>query len=234
MLSPKKKISKKEIKHDPLISAYDQATAFYAVNKKRVSVILWSVLAVVVLVYIYSNNRRNNNEKAAAELGKVFSIYDAGANDSRQYKLAIEGQPERGIIGLKSIVDNWGSTESGELARFYLASAYYATGQYDDALKQFDSFSSGNSLLKSSSYAGMARCYEVRSDYAHAASYFAKAADAITDAAATPEYLTSAARCYGLGGDKGKALEILKRLKKEFPTSTFAREADRYISQFSA
>jgi len=234
MLSPKKKITKKEIKQDPLISAYDQTISFYYENKKVIGYAITALLVIVVAIIIYMNNQRTNNAKAAAELGKIFPVYDAGENDARQYKVAIEGQPDRGIMGLRAIVDNYGSTEAGELARFYLATAYFSLGQFDDALKQFESFSSGSDLLKASADAGIARCYEAKQDLGKAASYFEKAAGVSKTSPLTPEYLNSAARCYGLSGEKEKAVTLLKRLKKDYPTSTFARDADRYISQFSA
>jgi len=234
MLSPKKKITKKEIKKDPLISTLDNTTAFYYEHKKNISYAITALIIIVVGIVVYTNNRRANNEKAASELGKVFSIYDLGANDSRQYKTAIDGQPDRGVMGLKAIVDNYGSTESGELARFYLATAYLNLGQYDNALKYFDSFSSSSDFLKAAAYAGLGQCYETKNEYVKAAEYFERAAGVSSSTAMTPEYLNSAARCYGTAGEKEKAVTLLKRLKKEFPTSTFARDADRYISQFSA
>jgi hypothetical protein len=45
--------------------------------------------------------------------------------------------------------------------------------------------------------------------------------------------LNNAARNYALAGDKAKAIELYKRLKKNFPTTTFGREADRYVAQLS-
>jgi|ERR1041385_635195 tetratricopeptide (TPR) repeat protein len=234
MLTPKKKITKKEIKQDGLISAYAQATSFYYENKKYISYAFTALLIIVVGSFIYVNNRRANNEKAAAEFAKVFPIYDAAATEARQYKVAIDGQPERGIMGLKAIVDNYGGTESGEIARFYLANAYFQLGQYDDALKNFDSFSGSNPLLEASAFAGMGGCYEVKGEYAKAASYFEKAANKVSNTINTPDYLNSAARCYGQSGEKEKALTLYKKIKKEYPTSSFARDADRYIAQFSA
>ncbi|MBI1806747.1 MAG: tetratricopeptide repeat protein [Ignavibacteria bacterium] len=234
MLKPKKKISKKDIKQDTLLTSYAKATTFYYENKKYVNYVVTGLIIVIVAIFVYSNNKRANNEKAATELGKVFGIYDAAANDNRQFKVAIEGQPDRGIMGLKAIVDNYGSTASGEVARFYLANAYLNLGQCDEALKQFDNFSGGNSLLKSAALAGMGRCYEIKGDYTKAASNFERAANVHSDASTSPDYINSAARCYGLAGDKEKAISLFKRLKKEYPTSTFAREADRYITQFSA
>ena len=221
------------MKQDPLIGAYEQAQVYYYENKKYVSYALTGLLIVVIGVVIFINNRRANNEKAAAELGKVFSIYDAGVTNPQQYKLAIDGQPERGIMGLKTIVDNYGGSQSGELAKFYLANAYYQLGQFDDALKNFDSFSSSSDILKASSLAGMGGCHEAKGEYAKAASEYEKASGTTSDPLQIPDYLNAAGRCYGLAGEKEKAVALYKRLKKEYPTSPLARDADRYISQFS-
>lgn len=234
MLAPKKKITKKEMHHDPLISAYDRATTYYFQYKKMIGYVVTGIVLVVVAIIVYTNNRASDDAKAATELGRVFSLYDAGATDPRQYKLAIEGQEDRGIWGLKRIVDSYGGTGSGQVARFYLANAYYNIGQYDDALKQFDAFSSSNAMLTAAAYAGMGRCYEAKGEFEKAGSMFEKAAGAGVNPASTPDYLSASGRCFGLGGEKEKAVTIFKKLKKEYPTSAAAREADRYISQFSA
>ena len=234
MLQPTKKIAKKEIKQDALLTAYANATTFYEANKKYVTYGVTALVAIVIAVVVFMNNRKANNEKAASELGRVFAIYDAAATDVRQFKIAIDGQPERGIMGLKAIVDNYGSTAAGEMARIYLANAYYATGQYDQALQQYDSFGGSGDLLKAAAYAGMAMCYEVKHEYSKAASSYEKAASVVSNTTDTPEYLGAAGRCYGLAGEKEKAVMLFKRIKKEFPLSNFARDVERYISQFSA
>ncbi len=234
MLKPKRKLSKRELKEDPILSTIGQAKTFYEQNKKYISYGVTALAVLIVATIVYFNNRARNDEKAATELGKVYHIYDAGLTDKTQYTLAINGQPERGIMGLKTIVDNYGGTTSGEMARFYLANAYYNTGQYDEALKQFDKFSSDDKLLKASASAGSAACYEAKNDMQKAAQKFEEAASiAGATASITPEYVNDAARDYGLAGQKAKALELFKRLKQEFPTSTYARDADRYITEFS-
>ena len=162
MLKPKKRLSHKEMKQDPLMTTIGQAQMYYDEHKKYISYATTALVVLIIGIVIYTNNRRANSEKAATELGKIYKIYDNGAMDKTQYKVAINGQPERGIIGLKSIVDNYGNSQSGEMARFYLANAYYALGQYDDAIKQFDDFSPSDPLLASSRSGGMAACYEAQ------------------------------------------------------------------------
>ncbi len=234
MLKPKRKLSKRELKEDPILTTIGQAKTFYEQYKKYISYGITALALLIIATVVYFNNRRANNEKAATELGKIYAIYDAGLNDKTQFTLAINGQPERGIMGLKTIVDNYGGTTSGEMARFYLANAYYNTGQFDEALKQFEKFSSDDKLLKASAAAGAASCAEAKKDMPRAAQKFEEAASIAGAAASvTPEYLNDAARDYGLAGQKEKAVELFKRLKKEFPTSTYARDADRYITEFS-
>ena len=234
MLTPKKKLSKKEIKQDALLTAYAKATSLYYEHKKYINYAFTAVVVVVIGVLIFVNNRKADNEKAIAELAKVFTVYDAGVTDRRQYTTAINGQPEQGMIGLKGIVENYGSTEAGESARFYLANAYFNLGQYDDAMKYFDDFSSNNVLLRASAVAGLAGCYEAKKEYGKAGAQFEKAAGISVTNVHAAEYLFSAARCYGHSGEKEKAISLLKQIKKDYSTSSFAREVDRYISQYSA
>ncbi|MBI5019852.1 MAG: tetratricopeptide repeat protein [Ignavibacteriales bacterium] len=234
MLKPKKKLTKTEIKQDTLLTSYAKLTSYYDTYKKYINYGITGLIAVIIIIVVYVNNKKANDEKAATELGKIFSIYDRGTTDPRQYQIAIDGQPERGLTGLKTIVDNYGSTTSGEIARFYLAQAYLNLDKVDEALKNFNSFSSDNEILSASAEAGVAACYERKNEFDEAASYYEKAAKIASDQNTTPEYLNSAALCYGKIGNKEKAITILKRIKKEFPKSQVAREVDRYISQFSS
>lgn len=233
MLKPKKRITKKEMKQDALVTTYAKLTSYYYANKKIIGYVAFALVVVVLAVFVYLNNRRANNEKATAALGKVFSLYDAAATDPVQYTTAIDGQPERGLMGLKAIVENYGGTDAGEIARIYLANSYYAQGKVDEAIVQYESFRGSDALLAASAEAGRGACYEIKKQYAKAASSFEKASGKTTDMYEGSDYLNSAARCYGLAGEKEKAIALYKRLKKDFPNSPFARDADRYIAQFS-
>jgi tetratricopeptide (TPR) repeat protein len=234
MLKAQRKFNKKEIQQDDVIASFNKVRSFYDVNKKYISYGITALVLIIIASYVYMRNRNANGEKAATELGKVYSIYDAGANDARQYKVAIEGQPGRGIMGLKAIAENYGGTEAGELARFYLANSYYNTGMVDEALREFEKFSGGEKLVKASAVAGEAACYESKGKYSDAGSYYEKAAGMVSTNPSAPDYFASAARCYAKAGDKDKALNVYQRLKKEYPTSQEARDAERYVSAFSA
>ncbi len=229
MLRAQKKISKRVIKEDTLVTTYFKAQTWYDENKKRISTVGGILLVVVLGLWFYSNNMRANNERATTDLAKVYSFYDNG-----QYLIAINGIPERNIAGLQSIVDNYGSTSAGNTAKFYLASAYYNTQEFDKALKYFDDFSGSTSLLTNSALAGMGACYEAKGDFKKAAENYEKAALKNADDPNVPDNLMNAARNFGRTGEKERAVELLKRVKRDYPTSTAARDVDRYIAEISA
>jgi len=228
MLRPKKKISKRELKQDALVTTYAEITSFYEKHKKNISMAFTAFVVVVIASVVFLKNRSENNEKAMTQLGSIFQFYDNG-----QYQAAIDGVPERNIAGLRSIVENYGNSQAGDIAKFYLASAYYQTGNFDEALKYFEESSPSDELLAVSRYSGIGCCYEAQGKHREAAESFEKAATKNTKDVSAAENLNSAARNYVQAGDKEKALELYKRLKKNYSTTSYGRDADRYIAQLS-
>ncbi len=226
MLTAKKKISQRPIvQESPLMERYYETQSWIQENKKRVNTILGIIVVLGLGIWFYYNNTKANDEKAMTEFSKVFSYYDNG-----QYQLAINGIPEKNVTGLQSIVDNYGSTNAGNIAKFYLANAYYNTQNYDKALEYFSGVSVGNPMVENSAVAGEAACYEAKGDFKTAASKFEKAGMKGNDDVHSPEYLANAGRNYTKVGEKEKAIEIYKMIKKEYPKSPIAFSVDKELA----
>jgi tetratricopeptide (TPR) repeat protein len=228
MLKPKKKLTKKELKQDTLVTTYAQVTSFYDTHKKQINIGITALVVVIIATMIFLKNRAENNDLATTQLSAIHQYYDNG-----QYQLAIDGAPDRNLVGLKAIVDKYGSSPAGDLARFYLADAYYQLGKYSEALEAFKDCSPSTNVLKASRYAGIAACYEALNDYKNAARAFEDAAGKEDTDNAIAEQLSSAAHNYALAGEKSNALDLFKRIKKNYPTTTAGRDADRFITQLS-
>jgi tetratricopeptide (TPR) repeat protein len=228
MLKPQKKISKREIKEDKLITKYFETRKWIEENTKILSYVGIGLAGLVLVGFLWTKSRADSNEKATAMLAKVSQYYDEG-----RYDLAINGVPQEGTQGLQAIVDELGSTHAGEIAKLYLANSYYALKNYDKALSTYDNISISDKMITASAYAGMAACYEAKSDFNQAASYFEKAASKNMTEVQAPENLQRSAINYAAAGKKEKAVELLQKLKKEFPTSSYARDVDLYIAEFS-
>jgi tetratricopeptide (TPR) repeat protein len=229
MLKPQKKVSKKEIKEDKLVTTYFEAQSWLENNKRLASYIVAAPVVLVLLWFWWHAKRVEANDTATTQFAKIVSYYDAG-----QYEKAINGVPQEGAQGLQAIVDENGSTPAGEIARLYLANSYFALKNYDKALEYYNDVSVSDKLLTASAYAGEAASYEAKQDYEHAGKYFEKAASKNMTLVAAPDNLQRAAVNYAAAGQKDKAVELLKTLKKEFPASSQAREADRYIAEYAS
>lgn len=229
MLRAKKKISKREIKEDRLVTTYFEARQWFDVNRKRINIIGGIVIAVVLLGWFYLNNVSANNEKATVELAGIFSYYDNG-----NYQVAVNGIPGQNVIGLQSIVDNYGGTKAGNMAKFYLADSYYNMQQYDKALEYFKDCNGPDDLLEASRLAGIAACYEAKGDAKDAAEYYEKAAKKNPKGPNTADQYFNAARNFVKAGNKEEALSLYKKIKEEYPASNAARDIDRYIAEASA
>ncbi len=227
MLKPKKGISKREIKEDRLVTTYFKSRAWIEQHKRLVSYIVAAPVLLLAILWFIENNRSQSDERATTELSKVFPLYDQG-----QYQIAIDGIPQENIRGLQSIVDDYGSTHAGEVARLYLADCYFNLKEYGKALTNFREVDLSSKLLTSSALAGEAACYEAEGNHEEAANLYEKAASIYMTDLKAPENLLSAANNYSLAGNKDKAAEMLKRIKREFPTSTYASEVDRFWAQF--
>ena len=228
MLKPQKKISRREIKEDKLVTKYFEARQWIDANTRILSYVGIGIAGLILIGFLWSKNRAESNEKATSMLAKVMQYYDEG-----RYELAINGVPQEGTQGLQVIVDEHGNTKAGEIAKLYLANSYLALKNYDKALSMYDGISVSDKMITASAYAGMAACYEAKSDFIHAASNFEKAASKNMTSMQAPENLQRSAVNYAAAGKKEKAIELLQMLKKEFPSSSYARDVDLFIAEYS-
>jgi TolA-binding protein len=233
VLKPKKKIAKKELKQDTLLTTYVKTSGFYYDNKKYINYALTALVVIAIAVVIFMNNRRTNNEKATLELGKVIALLDANPTDPAAVAMAIDGRPEQGIVGLKDIVNSYGGTDAGNLAKYYLGNAFYVTGGFENALESYRDFSGDDPLLVAGAKAGEGAALEALNRYADAAKAFESAARSNPDGVSAPQHLNEAARCYDLAGEGEEAVRLLRKLKEDYPKSSFAREADRAITRIT-
>jgi len=105
---------------DKLMDMYYKSMEYYENNKNRVYIIATSVVVVVALVFFYFNYKAKNNETAGIELSKVKTAYSNGL-----FQQAINGDSLGMSRGLQYIVDNYGSSENGQIAKVMLANCYY-------------------------------------------------------------------------------------------------------------
>lgn len=210
---------------DKLLTYYYKAQEYYEANKNRVYIIATSVIVLVALIFFYFNYKSKNNETAGFELSRIKSLYSSG-----NFQQAINGDSLGISNGLLNLVNNYGSTENGEVAKIMLANCYYALRDFNNAEKYYKDYSGSNEIYKAASYAGLASVCEAKNDFSNAANYYIKASKQGKTVSNNDEYIFYAIKNYSLANDKDNLKKTIKELKKDYPKSKFIPQITRYDS----
>lgn len=228
MLTKKKKLSRKEIKQDKLVETYYKIYGFIQDNKQRVSLYGISLLVLIFAAIFYVNNRKQKNETASVELARAMDLFDAG-----NYQEAINGQPGTPIIGLKKIVDEYGSTPNGETAKIFLADSYSLLGKTEEAYKYYKDYDGSIKLYEATALAGQASYFASKNNYAEAAELYDKAANVSESDVLNSEYLLKAGINYMKGGKDKEAKKAFETVQNNYKNSASAMEVQRYLVQLN-
>ena len=191
-------------------------------NKNQVMIIAGAIIVIVVGIVLFTSKRASQNEEAAVALGKIRAAYEGG-----NFQAAINGD-SLGNKGLKFIVDEYGSSENGQLAKLMLANSYYGLRDFPNAMKYYDDFGGSNKLSKVAAISGLASVKEAQNDFVGAAKEFERAANYDKENPFRDEYLFYAGRDFSLGNDKASAKRVFEQLKSDFPKSKYIAQSVRY------
>ncbi|MEP7146307.1 MAG: tetratricopeptide repeat protein [bacterium] len=208
---------------EKLMSVYYKAIDFFEKNKKHVYTALTILVIAIAGIILLVNKKKANNEIAGVELSKIKSVYDAN-----NFQQAVNGDSLGMSKGLQYIVDEYGSTENGEMAKIMLATSYFNLRDFDKAEKYYKDYSGSNKLLKVAAAAGRASVLEARNNYTEAAKDFEKAAGIDNENPFIDQYLFYAAKNYYRANDFPAAKKLFDRIKTDFPKSKYISESEKY------
>jgi tetratricopeptide (TPR) repeat protein len=214
MLRPTKKIHRKEIKEDALVTQYVRIRRLYDRYSRSINIGLIVLLAFAVIGVLMARSKRGAEIKSQEMLGLAEQAYYM--NDY-----------PRVIRDMEPIIKNYPGTRAAGTAAFYTANAYFNQNNIVEAEKFYrivvDHYRQ-NPLFSASSLAGLATIDESRKQTAKAAQLYEKAGNQYSELYAAPFYLKEAARCYLASGDKTSALKLLNTIQKEHPESAVSEE----------
>lgn len=166
--------------------------------------------------------------KAAAELFKGEQYF---AKDS--FALALNGNGAD-YLGFEAIIDEYGSTDAGNLAKAYAGISYFKMGETEKALDYLKAFSGSDNMISPAIVGLIGDCYVNMGDVKEGVSYFEKAAKAADNEVVSPVYLKKAGLAYENLKEYGKAVEAYKRIKEHYYNSMEAADIDKYITRAAA
>jgi len=183
-------------------------------------------IVAVVLIFIgskrfYIDPREND---AASEIFMAERFFE---RDS--FAIALNGYGT--YPGFLQIIDDYGMTKGANLSKYYAGVCYLKTGNYEEAIDHLKSFKAKDQILGPMAKGAIGDAYMELNQTAKAAGFYMEAADLKDNEFTTPLFLMKAGLTYEILKDYKKALEIYERIKFKYPTSTEARDIDKYIAR---
>ena len=221
-------MSKKETKgtqiqeFENVQNALSKSEAFVEKNQKPLLYGFAAIILIVSAVIGYQNYFLVPKEKEAQEL--VFRAEQHFKRDS--FELALHGDGEN--LGFLAIIDEFGRTSTGDLARAYAGISYKALGDYEKAISYLKNFDAGDMALTPAVKGAIGDCYLELEEKEKAIAFFQKAAAANNDVV-SPVYLQRTGLVYLSMGEYKKALSAFEEIKNKYASSQQAQDIDKYI-----
>jgi len=220
-ITTKKKKTEPDIEVDEILSRSEQ---FIEKNKKMLlyGIVCIAALVAIVLAYNYMY-LLPLNEKAEKSVFKGQQYFE---RDS--FALALFGN---GIDfeGFEAIVNQYGRTKTGNLAKAYAGICYYKLGDPQSAIKNLKSYKGKENQFFPRVTGLLGDCYVSIGDTKEGIKYFEKAASKANDANISPIYLKKAGIAYESLMQYKDAIRVYTIIKDKYSQSMEASEIDKYI-----
>ena len=201
-------------------------------NRKMLSIILGAVVAIIAGYLIYTKIYVGGKEKKART--QLFMAEQFFRTDS--LNLAINGASTKdvSIPGFSQIADDYGVSPSGNLSKLYLGMSYLRSGKYDEAIDALKSYDGNDEVTTVLALVGIGDAYMEQNKTKDAISYYKKASNKKKNNFTTPYALFKLGGACETAGDYSGAVEAYEQIKKDYPSSTEGRDADKYIARAKA
>lgn len=203
-----------------------------AANQKNIFIIL-AVMVIGALGYMgYQQYISGPKEKEASvalfQAEKHFqAAQNATAKDSL-YNIALNGtQSSKGFLG---VIEDFGGTKAGNIARYYAGMTYLQTKNYQEAVNHLEKFKAKESLTGALAKGNLGDAYAELNNKEEALKQYKAAADYKANELTTPMYLFKAATVSLQLSKNQEALTHLNKIKNDYPNSPEAAQVDALIA----
>jgi len=200
-------------------------TEAFIENNQKIILIVVGVLIVIVLGFF--GFRKYYLEPLETEAqGQMFMAEMYFEQDSLSKALDGDGQ----YPGFLAIKDQYGMTKSANLATYYAGICYLKLGDYEQAIKYLKDFDGDDKVAGPMATGAIGDAYLELNNVDKAISYYINAADQSNNELTAPLFLMKAGTACEIQGNYRKALDLYKRIKKDYPRSFEGTQIDKFIS----
>lgn len=195
--------------------------------QKQILIGIGAIVVIVCGVLAYNHFIVGpKTEEAQIAIFRGEQYFRAGEDS-----LALHGDGN-GYIGFEAIIDDYGSTKPGKLAKLYAGISYANMGEYEKALDYLKGYSGSDKVLSHLANGAIGDCLDNLGKSEEAVSYYIKAAKGVDNESQSPILYKKAALIYRDLGQYDKVIEIFTTVKNQYMKNTQAfMEADKYIEE---
>jgi tetratricopeptide (TPR) repeat protein len=230
-MAVKKKIIKKKLKEpDEFISFTDHAFRFVSRHYKRIitgGVILGALLAAFFLFQKWEEKKEGEAYQPFGTALELYQMLDSPYREGSpaDYKSLMEKFDE--------VITKFPRTSSGKLSLLYKGNLHLKLGEFDDAIKAYETFlekAREEKFYRLSAMEGLGYAYEGKKEYEKAVKAYDRMIEIGEGLQVANAYL-SRGRCYEKLGKKKEALESYKTFLNLAPKAMMANLVSERISQ---
>jgi outer membrane protein assembly factor BamD (BamD/ComL family) len=224
MAPRRKRLTKQEIKHDPVIETALSVWHYYSRHSRYVNTIALAVVAVVVVAIAINSYSSSRAKESETELSRAL--------------LHLESQEiDRAVEMLEDLRSTRGGTSAGKRAVYFLAQAKFQQGNYAEAQDLFDRYvnhSVKDPLLKMAAKKGLADCMAEQGEYGEAGDRYLKIARQNKDNPLAPDCLYLAGLALWKNGQADRAAEALSTILESYEDYMRIGEVKVLIGEITA
>ncbi len=225
-----KKIKKKKIKEpDEFITFTQKAFLFITQYRKQILVGGVILLLIILSILSYRGWERRKEKEAYLKFTTAVEVYQVAISPYRE----IESSKFKHLLELfDEVLTKFPNTSSGRLSHLYQGHLYLHLGQFDEAIKAYQTFLEkwkGDRLYKIFAWDGLGYAFEGKREFERALEAYQKVLELGQRAPFAFAYL-NAGRCYEKLGRKKEALESYRSFLNSSEKSNLTNLVLRKIS----
>ncbi len=214
---------------ESLGEAMNKTELFFEENGRKIGYIFLGLLILAALIFGYrSLIVLPRAEKAAEMIAEAQYRFETTTPD---FELALVGD-ENGA-GFLDVIEKYGSTPSGNLAKHYAGICYLRQGDLENAAKYLAMYSTvkgvPGALVNAQNYGLQGDVAVEQGNYVAAVKFYEKAVAAADNNLTAPQYLRKAGLAEQAQGNTERAAEFYQRILTSYPASMEAREAEKLL-----
>lgn len=209
--------------------AVGRTETFFENNGKKIVIALVVIVLLVAAGYAYKKLVIDRNAERAAEL-----IVEAQYNfegETPDYALALNGDDN--VAGFLNVIEQYGSTPAGNLAKHYAGVCYLRLGDKENAAKYLAEYKEVSgipaAIINAQNLGLRGDIAADNGDYTEAVKLYKKAVAASDNNFTTPLFLYKQGLALIAADKKGEAVKCLERIVAEYPAAIEARDAEKLL-----